>query len=131
MSGFEVVARVDPIIPIYGKVKGQSDEEINHLVEKLHKIGVKLIVSKYLRLVPGIKKVYQIFHDNIKPYYMANRLIESSWELNAKTKEELLTSVYEACEKRGMKFSTCTDYRNVSFLNSISCDGSEELLKIF
>jgi len=127
-SGFQVVARIDPIVPRHGAVEGQSEKEIDSLINQLHTAGVRLIASKCLRLVPGIKKVYPHFYDQLKPYYRMNRSNESPWELNPESKQKLLTPVYEACKKYRMRMATCVDSRHVHFPASLRCDGFEETL---
>jgi DNA repair photolyase len=126
--GFQVVARVDPVIPVYDGIEGQSVEEIDSLVYKLHGVGVNLVVSKCLRLVNGIKKMYPRLYDCLKPYYRINRSEESHCELNCESKQKLLTPIYEACNKYGMKMATCVDGRHVNFPASIRCDGLEDML---
>jgi len=128
-SGFQVVARIDPIMPVYGAIEGQSVNEIDSLVNQLHRVGGNLIASKCLRLVPGIKKMYPHLYDQLKPYYQINRSSESPWELNPESKQKLLTPVYKACEKRGITMATCVDGRHVSFPTSLRCDGLEEMLQ--
>jgi len=128
-SGFKVVARIDPIIPVYGPIEGQSKDEIDSLMSQLHKAGVRLVTSKCLRLVPGIKKMYPHLHDQLKPYYQRNRSRKSPYELNPTLKQKLLTPVYEACQKYGMNMATCLDSRHVSFPRGLRCDGSEEMLQ--
>jgi len=125
--GFQVVARVDPVIPVYDGIEGQSVEEIDSLVCQLHRVGVRLIVSKCLRLVNGIKKMYPKLYDCLKPYYRINRSEESHYELNSESKQKLLTPIYEACNKYGMKMATCVDGRHVNFPASIRCDGLEKM----
>lgn len=125
---FQVVARIDPIIPTYGNVEGQSENEIDCLVSQLRKAGVWLIVSKCMRLAIGIKKVYPHFYDELKPYYRMNRSSDRHWELSAESKQKLLEPIYSACEKYGMKMATCVDSRHVNFPKSMRCDCFEEIV---
>ena len=125
--GFMVVARIDPVIPVYGGVAGQSKEEILELVEMLSRCGVKLIISKCLKLARGIAKVYREFYYALKPYYRRNCMPNNPEMLNLETRRMLLTPIYEAANKYGVKLATCTDH--AAFPETIPCDGSEESLK--
>jgi DNA repair photolyase len=129
-AGYKVVARVDPIVPAYGKIQGQSRKEINALLEQLHSNGVSNIVSKCMRLSIGIKKLYPGFYEGLKPYYLANGFRESRsvYVLNLNAKRRLMASVHESCLSYGMKLWTCMD--NVGFAETSTCDGSEEILQI-
>ncbi|MEM2210882.1 MAG: hypothetical protein QW372_05620 [Nitrososphaerales archaeon] len=128
--GFKTVVRVDPLIPTYKGVKGQSKDEINSLISELCEVGVKHIVAKCLRLSSGIKKIYPEFYNSLKPYYerYGYRESPSVWVLNDKVKIELLMPVYEACIKYRIGFSTCMD--QIESLKSEVCDGSEEILNL-
>jgi len=127
-AGFRVVARVDPIVPRYGEVGGQSSAEINKLLEQLHSFGISNIVSKCLRLSIGIKRLYPDFYNGLKPYYIAYGFRESRsvYVLNADAKRRLLSPVYKSCLHYGMKLWTCMD--NVLLPGTAICDGSEEIL---
>jgi DNA repair photolyase len=125
--GFKAVVRLDPVVPSSGTVEGQSEEEINRLVEQARSIGVRHIVSKCLRLSIGIKKLYPDFYDQLKPYYRVHgqRESRSVWVLRPDVKEKLLTPVHEACKRNQVTLFTCMDH--VSFSDA-RCDGTEEIL---
>jgi DNA repair photolyase len=125
--GFKAVVRLDPLVPSSGHVEGQSEEEINRLVEQARNTGVRHIVSKCLRLSIGIKKLYPDFYDQLKPYYRVHgqRESRSVWVLRQDVKEKLLTLVYEACKRTDVALFTCMDH--VSF-SKTRCDGTEEIL---
>jgi len=123
--GFTVTVRLDPLIPSFGGVKGQSKEEISFLVSKFSDVGVSYIVSKCLRLVPGIAKMYPTFYYTAKPYFKNRASEEGLCELSLEAKKELLTPVYQACREHGMKLCTCLDH--IAFPHSTFCDMAEEL----
>jgi len=123
-----VVVRIDPIIPTYGNIIGQTQKEIDSLIDQIFKAGIRLIGSKCLRLVAGIKKLYPKFYDELRPFYKANRLKESPWELNPELKKQLLTKVYTACNIYGLRMATCIDGRHVNLPGTLKCDGSDTIL---
>jgi len=128
-SGFKVVVRVDPRIPVCNGIAGQTSDELSSLFEQLHSDGVTDIVSKCLRLSIGIKKLYPDFYERLKPYYVANGFRESRsvYVLNPDAKRQLLAPVYESCNRYRMRLWTCMD--DVGFAGTAICDGSEEILK--
>ncbi|MCS7116357.1 MAG: hypothetical protein RMJ31_04185, partial [Nitrososphaerota archaeon] len=128
--GFKTIVRIDPIIPRYRNVDGQSKGEIDLLIGKFYEAGVKHIVTKCLRLSSGIKKVYPKFYNTLKPYYERYGYKESPsvWVLNDEVKSRLLMPIYEACKQYQIGLSTCMD--RIEFLKDKVCDESEEILKL-
>lgn len=126
--GFTGLVRLDPLVPSSGMVRGQSEEEINRIIEQATSVGVKQHASKCLRLTVGIKKLYPEFHDQLKPYYQIHGYRESPpvWVLKPEIKQKLLAPVYEACKRNGTALFTCMDH--VSFPDTRGCDGTEEIL---
>jgi DNA repair photolyase len=121
--GFTVAVRVDPIIPQYGNIPGQTASEIETLIEKLHDARVKFIIAKCQRLVGATAKVHPELYYGLRPFYVAN----GSWtgncyELKDEVKQKLHVPIYQACNQHNMLYSTCLD--NVHFPNSVRCDRS-------
>lgn len=126
-AGFIVSARIDPVIPRFGEVLGQSSDEIAALVEKLSQVGVKHVVAKCLRLTGVTARANPVFYHALVPFYKANGYWAGNcYVIRDEVKKELLSPVYQACERYGLKLSTCTDH--VQFLNSRFCDQSEAKL---
>ena len=125
--GFKVVARLDPLIPNYGGVNGQSKEEIETIISMLADAEVCHIVSKCLRLVAGIAKLYPDFYHRLKGYY-AHKRSDDPFELKAEAKTKQVDIVRRACQKQGIRLFTCLDH--LPFADLSFCDGAEELLKL-
>jgi DNA repair photolyase len=126
-SGYNVLVRVDPLMPTYRNVVGQTKKELDTLFTQLNTIGVTRVVSKCLRLSVGIKKVYPKFYDELKPFYIEHGLRESVAVhiLTTEMKKQLLTPVYELCNRYEMQLWTCMD--NVGF-GTGQCDGCDEIV---
>lgn len=121
--GFTVAVRIDPIIPRYGNIPGQTASEIKTLVEKLHDAGVRFIIAKCLRLVGATAKVHPELYYGLRPYYVANGCWTGNcYELNDEVKRKLHAPIYQTCNQHNMLYSTCLD--NVRFPSSVKCDRS-------
>lgn len=127
--GFSVTARVDPLIPRTQEVKGQSEDEIEALVERLHREGVNHIVGKSLRLVEATGEIYpNFYYGPLREFYKEKGdWTGNHYEPREKTQEHLLSPLYKACKKYGINLSSCLD--QVGFENVASCDKSAELLE--
>ena len=120
-NGFTIAVRLDPIIPRFGGIPGQSVPEVKALVEKLHEAGVKLVVAKCLRLVGATARVNPTLYYGLKPYYVKNGCWTGNcWELIDGVKQELHIPLYEYCSRHNIFYSTCLD--NVRFPGSVRCD---------
>ena len=131
--------RLDPLVPIYGKVQGQSKEEIETFIKELADVGVKRIISRCLHLAIPVKelqsKPHLKFYNALEPLYRVNGFELSKrgrgaqmMALNIDTRRKLLVHVYEACTKHGISLSTCDD--PAFFKGSTSCDRVVEDLKL-
>ncbi len=120
--------RVDPIIP--PEIGGQSPEEIKYLIMELKDNGVEHVISKVFKLVGAIGKRHPGFYKNAKSHYLDEG---ATWHKNhhklpENRKVELLSPVYEACEREGITLSVC--YEDVPFPNVIKCDMAENKLGV-
>ncbi|MFQ5710619.1 MAG: radical SAM protein [Candidatus Geothermarchaeales archaeon] len=126
-AGFEVAARVDPVVPRWGGVPGQSPKEIRGLIGMLAERGVSHVVAKCLRLVGALKNVHPDFYLRLKPFYQGRGVwVGGCYELRDEVKVNLLTPLLEACEGYGITLSTCLD--RVSLRGVAPCDLAEERL---
>ena len=119
--GYNVAVRIDPIIPRYGIIPGQSCEEVEALVERFSKRALKNVIAKCLRLVAITAKNWPELFYGLRPFYQ----LYGSWtgncyELNENVKQQLHTPIYNACLKHGILYSTCLD--KVNFSNATRCD---------
>ncbi|MEM0056952.1 MAG: DUF1848 family protein [Candidatus Geothermarchaeota archaeon] len=122
--GFTVCVRIDPIIPCFKGVPGQTPSEINALIEKLYNVGVKVVIGKCLRLTSAIAAKYPDFYYSLKPYYVANGVwINNYYDLKDEIKRQLHAPIYRACSEYNMLYFTCLD--KVSFPTAAACDGYE------
>ncbi|MBS7618854.1 hypothetical protein KEJ25_09735 [Candidatus Bathyarchaeota archaeon] len=125
--GFNIAIRIDPIIPRFGEIPGQSPSDIEVLVEKICEIGVKLVIAKCLRLVGATAKANPVFYYGLRPYYRTYGVWTSNcYELKDDIKRILHMPVYSACLKRRIDYSTCLD--GVDFPYSTTCDRGNTLL---
>ncbi len=125
--GFNVAIRVDPIIPRFGEIPGQSPSDLEALVEKICEIGVKLVIAKCLRLVGATAKASPVFYYGLRPYYKSYGVWTGNcYELKDDVKRMLHMPIYSACLKRGIGYSTCLD--SVDFPYSTTCDRGDTLL---
>jgi len=121
--GFRVAVRVDPIIPRYGNIPGQSTDEIESLIKKLSDAGIRLVIGKCLRLVGAIVKASPELFYGLRPYYSSKGAWTGNcYELHDVVKNELHMPVYNACLRHNMLYSTCLD--RVNLPGSVMCDRS-------
>jgi DNA repair photolyase len=127
-GGYVVTVRIDPIVPTFGGIRGQSLEELRTLVQMLSEVGVKYVVSKCLVLLGALTKAHHGLYHSLKPYYAANgyRAGRDVYILRDDVKMQLLAPVYKACVEHGIKLSTCADH--VQFPGTRYCDQSRAKL---
>lgn len=105
--GKEVRARIDPVIPIYSRMKGQTENDLVELVEALARIGVKLIITKTMRLS---KSMPQAVVNNYLQYYKENgELMGSTYILSKEKRRAMLEPIQKSCKKNNMLFCPCCD----------------------
>ena len=106
-QGKQVRARIDPVVPSVKNFRGQSEEDLKELVGELAKAGVKLVISKTMRLCRGMPKpVVEAYYD----YYKSNgQLLGANYILAADIRRKMLSPIYEACLKNNIRFCPCCD----------------------
>ena len=127
-NGKDVRIRIDPVIPSFKTIRGQTPEDLKDLVEELSKIGVKTIITKTLRLnawMPDpIKNIL------LKFYKENGCLVGSNYILSRELRRKMLEPIYSACQKFGLSFCPCYDLDAFSGKRKISfCDVQQETLK--
>ena len=102
-----VRVRIDPIVPNFVGVNGQTEIRLANLVKKLSQIGVKLIISKTLRLNAGLSDESL---NLLGQYYKKNGvLIGENYILNKGLRKELLKPIFESCKNYSVAFCPCCD----------------------
>jgi DNA repair photolyase len=102
-----VRVKVEPIIPSFSGVRGQSSKEIEKLIEDLSVAGVKLVIAKTLRLNAGLPEsslqaLLSFFKEN-------GNLIGENYVLNDSLRQKLLEPVIKNCQKNNISFCPCCD----------------------
>lgn len=105
--GKDVRVRIDPVVPSIDKFKGQSKEDLIDLTKKLAEIGVKLIITKTMRLSKGMP---QPIIDNYYEYYKKNGILTgTTYILSKEVRRNLLLPIYTECQRNNVKFCPCCD----------------------
>ncbi len=126
--GKAVRVKIEPVIPTFGPIIGQSREDLEDLVKELANIGVKIIIAKTLRLNAWMPEYIK---KNLIDFYKANgQLIEGNYLLNKETRKKLLLPIYESCKKNKILFCSCVDADAMEGVKEIiSCNLPKETLK--
>lgn len=128
-EGLTVYIRVEPVIPSYGVVAGQSKVELESIVKEARKAGVQDIISKCLLLPIGVGKVYPSFYKELKPYYLRHGYRDGTYYvLDYKTRIALLMPLYTACRRNGARL--WTQINELSSHETPSCNELEDLAYI-
>lgn len=126
-EGFKVVLRVEPLIPSYGWVSGQSELELEVIVSEARKAGVKDIFSKCLLLPIGVNKLYPEFYRELKPYYVRHGYKNKTYYvLNYRVRVKLLMALYAVCRRNDARLWTCLN--NSQFSDNFLSDELEHML---
>jgi len=127
-KGKQVRGRIDPVVPSIENYRGQSEKDLAELVDKMAKVGVKLIISKTMRLSKGMPKpVVKAYFD----YYKKNgQLLGSNYILNTDIRKKMLNPIFEACLKNNIDFCACCDVDVFVGKKTSTCrvEGETELL---
>ncbi|MEM3546842.1 MAG: hypothetical protein QXU47_01305 [Candidatus Bathyarchaeia archaeon] len=112
-EGFIVYLRVEPIIPSFGSVAGQSKIEFETLISEAKKAGVHRVISRCLLLPVGVCKTFPTFYRELKPYYMQHGYRSGTYYiLDRRVRLKLMKPLYDACRSRGIELWI---YSNVTF----------------
>lgn len=126
-EGLTVYIRVEPVIPSYGAIAGQSKMELETIVREAKKAGVYDIVSKCLLLSIGVGKVYPSFYKELKPYYLRHGYSDGTYYmLDYTTRVKLLTPLYKVCRRNGVRL--WTQINDLPFSEAPSCNEFEDLI---
>lgn len=126
-EGLTVYIRVEPVIPSYGAVAGQSKMELKTIVKEARKAGVYDIISKCLLLPIGVSKVYPSFYRELKPYYLRHGYSDGTYcMLDYSTRIKLLMPLYEACRRSNVRL--WTQINDLPFSEAPSCNELEDFV---
>lgn len=121
-SGIPTVVRIDPIIPTVN-----SDmKDLEKIVFKAAKIGVKQITASTMKLVRGLlpfmSRVNPELSRRLARIYSDGEWIGGYKYLRRDLRLKILKNVKFLVEKYGLRFATCRE--GFPNLNTITCDGT-------
>lgn len=103
-EGFTVNLRVEPIIPSFGSIVGQSKIEFESLVCESRKSGVRKIISRCLILPIGVCKTFPSFYKELKQYYEQYGYRSGTYYvLDRLVRLKLIKPLYDACRNYGVE----------------------------
>lgn len=106
--GKDLRVKIEPVVPSFRAINGQSSEDLRKLVEVLHQIGVKMVIAKTLRINSFMPNFVV---SQLLDYYKENgELVGSNYILSAAIRKKLLQPIYDECNKLEMKFCPCYDF---------------------
>ncbi len=127
--GFDKFAvRIDPLIPV--EIGGQTDSELDLLINAIKNAGVNHVIAKVFRLVGAIQMEYPEFYYQSKEYYKnaGAKWFKNCYMLPFEHRTNLLERINNICLRAGIQLSTC--YENVNLPQTIKCDMAESKLGI-
>jgi len=105
--GKDVRVKIEPVVPSVNGIQGQTEEELDELVGRLKAAGVKLVISKAMRLNEDVPKP---IYDKLIAYYKKNGFKQGiNLVLSKEKRKELLQPVLNACKKHKMPFCGCVE----------------------
>ena len=111
--------KIDPLIPSVNGIIGQSEAELWELVRTLSEAGVRLVISKTLRLND---EVSANLYNNLIDFYKTYGIIEGiNWCLSKPLQRKLLAPLFEACKYYKMPFCSCCDVGIFPSNEIVSC----------
>lgn len=124
-KGVIVRVKIEPVVPTYGNIIGQTAQDLEELVVRLHTIGVKTVIAKTLRLNGYMPKSTI---DSLLPFYKKNgELIAKNYFLSSKLRRSMLDPIYRKCNQLGIKFCPCYDIDVFNKSDEVSfCDVPRE-----
>lgn len=124
-SGFQVIVRIDPVIPRTSDFPGQRPEDFARLFDAIEAAGVRFVASKPLKLVGALARVSPSLYSALRPLYRQRGKWESNcYRLDKQAVIELLSPIYEECLKRKIMLSTCYEPVQDTLPDSKRCDHS-------
>ncbi|MBL7160374.1 MAG: hypothetical protein ISS93_00790 [Candidatus Aenigmarchaeota archaeon] len=105
--GKNVRVKIEPVVPTANGIDGQSREELDEIVGRSVEAGVKMIISKTMRLNHSVPRE---MYEKLIGYYEKNGINEgSTLALSIDVRKELLQPVLDACEEHEIDFCSCVD----------------------
>jgi len=105
--GKSVRIKVEPIVPSVNGVQGQTREELDEMVRIFKDAGVKMIISKSMRLNEDVPP---LVHSKFIDYYKENGSEQGiTLTLSKEIRRDILTPLMEICKKYDMPISTCVE----------------------
>ncbi|MBS7617140.1 radical SAM protein [Candidatus Bathyarchaeota archaeon] len=112
-EGFIVYLRVEPVIPSFGSIVGQSRNEFETLISEAKKAGVRRVISRCLLLPVGVCKTFPAFYKELKPYYKQYGYRSGTYYiLDHRVRLKLIKPLYDACRSHGVELWI---YSNTAF----------------
>ncbi len=112
-EGFTVYLRVEPVIPSFGSIVGQSKSEFETLISEAKKAGVRRVISRCLLLPVGVCKAFPAFYRELKPYYERYGYRSGTYYvLDHRVRLKLMKPLYDACKRHGVELWI---YQNITF----------------
>lgn len=126
--GGSVRVKIEPVVPTYGNIVGQTAKDLEELLAVLNDAGVKTVIAKTLRLNADMP---QSVIESLLPFYKENgELVANNYFLSSKIRRKMLDPIYEKCDELGIRFSPCYDYDAFNQGDKISfCDIISETTK--
>ena len=105
--GKNIRVKIEPVVPTVNGIFGQSHEELNEIVRKSAEAGVKMIISKTMRLNGCVSPA---IYEKLAEYYTQNGVNEgTTMALNVKLRRKFLQPVFDACAEYKIAFCPCVD----------------------
>jgi len=105
--GKSVRIKIEPIVPSVNGIQGQTKEELWELIKILKDAGVKMIISKTMRLN---EEVPPFMYKKLIDYYKKNGYREGiNLVLKKPIRKGLLMPVFEACKHYKIPFCSCVE----------------------
>lgn len=122
LEGIPATVRIDPIIPSVNSDLG----DLEKLISKVSKIGVRQITVSTLKLVKGlllyVRDVNQTLSNRLMKLYKDGVWIGGYKYLNSDVRLKILLSIKALAKKYGLEFAACRE--GFPDLNTTICDGS-------
>lgn len=120
--GKKIRIKIEPVIPSFNGVIGQSKDDFEQIVKNGIDVGVRTFISKTLRLNHDIDGR---FYRDMLPLYLSKGILEGSgnnkvYRLFDELRRNLLIPLKEVCDDYHVDFCSCIDSDAVN--QSVSCE---------